>query len=140
MAQNCQINLDVLNEIPSKCSSTWAPFSEEEFISTIAKSNNLSTPGPDKISWRYLKSVIKDKVYLIRIIHITNAYIDLDYWPSHFKTSITIVTPKPNKKLYNFPKLFRPIILLNTIGKLIEKVIGKHLQFHVILNNFVYLC
>ena len=36
------------------------------------------------------------------------------------------------------PKFFRPIVLLNTLGKLIKKVIGNRLQFYVILNNFIY--
>ena len=36
------------------------------------------------------------------------------------------------------PKSFRPIILLNILGKLIEKVISDKLQFHTISNNFIY--
>ena len=36
------------------------------------------------------------------------------------------------------PKSFRPIVLLNTLGKLIEKVISDMLQFHVVFNNFIY--
>ena len=51
---------------------------------------------------------------------------------------MTIVIPKPNKVLYNSPKSFRPIVLLNTLGKLIKKVIGNRLQFYVISNNFIY--
>jgi len=51
---------------------------------------------------------------------------------------MTIVIPKSNKVLYDSPKSFRPIVLLNTLGKLIEKVIGDRLQFHVISNNFIY--
>jgi len=51
---------------------------------------------------------------------------------------MTIVIPKPNKMLYNSPKSFRPIVLLNTLGKLIKKVIGDRLQFYVISNNFIY--
>jgi len=39
---------------------------------------------------------------------------------------------------YNSPKSFRPIILLNTIGKLIEKVIAERLQFHVAKNDFIH--
>ena len=65
-------------------------------------------------------------------------YIDLGYWPSHFKKSTTVIIPKPNKASYDFPKSFRPIILLNTVGKLIEKVIGERLQFHVMSNNFIH--
>ena len=33
--------------------------------------------------------------------------------------------------------MFRPIILLNTLEKLIEKVIGECLQFYIISNNFI---
>ena len=69
---------------------------------------------------------------------IANICSELGFWPSHFKTSLMIIIPKPNKKSYDSPKFFRPIVLLNTLGKLIEKVISKHLQFHLILNNFIH--
>ena len=36
--------------------------------------------------------------------------------------------------------MFRPIILLNTLGKLIEKVIDERLQFQAISKNIIYLC
>ena len=49
-----------------------------------------------------------------------------------------IIIPKPDKSLYNHPKAFRPIVLLNTLGKLIEKVIAKRLQFIVTSNNFIH--
>jgi len=52
--------------------------------------------------------------------------------------STTVVIPKPNKSSYNTPKSFRLIVLLNTLGKLIEKVIGDRLQFYAISNNFIY--
>ena len=41
---------------------------------------------------------------------------------------------------YDSPKVYQPIILFNTIGKLIEKVIGERMQFMVISNNFIYSC
>jgi len=51
---------------------------------------------------------------------------------------MSIIIPKSNKELYDSPKSFKLIILLNTIGKLIKKVIGDRLQFHLISNNFIY--
>ena len=72
------------------------------------------------------------------IIAIANACFEIEYWPNHFKNSITIVISKPNKTLYNSLKSFRPIMLLNTLGKLIKKVIGDRLQFHIISNNFIH--
>ena len=58
----------------------------------------------------------------------------------HFKKSTMVIIPKPNKKSYDSPKAFRSIVLLNTVGKLIEKVIGDRLQFHVASNDFIHLC
>ena len=65
-------------------------------------------------------------------------YCKLGYWLSHFKISSTIVIPKPNKTLYDSPKAFRPIVLLNTLDKLIEKAISNRLQLHVVSNNFIH--
>ena len=49
-----------------------------------------------------------------------------------------VIIPKPNKSSYDSPKSFRPIVLLNTLGKLIEKVIGERIQFYVVANNFIH--
>jgi len=106
----------------------------------IEKCKNFSTPGLDKLSWRHLKRIIKDNICLKRFIDITNICINLDHWPLHFKTLTTIVIPKPNKELYNTPKAYQSIVLLNTISKLFEKVIGKRIQFLTISNNFIHPC
>ena len=137
-AQFQEINENVLNKINSFSLSVQSNFSEKEFICTITKYSNLSTSGPNKLSWEHLKQIIKDKTCLKNIIIITNAYFELGYWPDHFKKSTTIVIPKPNKSLYSSPKSFRPIVLLNTLGKLIKKDIGDKLQFQVVSNNFIY--
>ena len=128
----------ILNKIDSILPSSWAPFSKDEFNNTIAKCNNLSTPSPDKLSWSHLKHILQDIEYLNNIIRITNMCIVLGFLPSHFKISTMVVISKLNKPSYDFPKSFRPIVLLNTIGKLIEKVIGDRLQFHAISNNFIH--
>ena len=56
----------------------------------------------------------------------------------YFETLSSIIIPKPNKTLYDSPKMFQPIVLLNTLGKLIEKVISKRLQFQSISKNFIH--
>ena len=52
--------------------------------------------------------------------------------------SLSIIIPKSNKATCNFLKVFHSIILLNTLGKLIEKVIGKRFQFQSISNNLIH--
>ena len=39
---------------------------------------------------------------------------------------------------YDSLKSFRPIVLLNMLGKLIKKVIGERIQFHIITNDFIH--
>ena len=104
----------------------------------MLKCNNSSTPGSNKLSWRYLKIILKDNTCLRNVVAITNICIELGHWLSHFKILLTIVIPKPNKLSYDSPKLFRPIILLNTLGKLIEKVISNRIQLHVVANNIIH--
>jgi len=137
-AQHHCIEENILEEINLATPSIWIPFSKEEFIRVITKCNNLSILGLDRLSWSHLKYMFKDNGCLQNIIRITNACLDLGYWPTHFKILTTIVIPKPNKVSYNMPKSFRPIVLLNTLSKLIKKVIGKRLQFQVISNNFIH--
>lgn len=60
-----------------------------------------------------------------KLIDITNACIDLGYWPNHFKMSTIVIIPKQNKSSYDMSKLFCPIVLLNTLGKLFEKMIKE---------------
>ena len=116
----------------------WNFFSKEEFKTTISKCNDSSISGLDKILWKILKQVINNDLYLILIINIVNVCINLGYWPSYFKMLILIIIPKPNKILYDSPKSFFSIVLLNTLGKLIEKIIRKRMEFYSISNNFIY--
>ena len=128
----------VLNELESFLSSTWLDFLKEEFTHAIINCCNSSASGPDKVLWRHLKCIIKNKSCLKNIVFIANAYFELGSWPSHFKESMTIVIPKSNKSSYDSLKSFRPIVLLNTLSKLIKKAIEERLQFQVIMNNFIH--
>jgi len=114
------------------------PFSRYEFKSTIHKCSNNSAPGPDKMSWHHWKLIFKDSDCLSKIINITDMCINLGHWPKYFKISTTVIILKPNKPLYNNPKAFRLIVLLNTLGKLIEKVIAERIQFTVASNDFIH--
>jgi len=116
----------------------WNLFSKEEFKHTINKCNNLSVPGLDKLLWYHFKAILKQNDYLSNIINIADVCINLEHWPNHFKRLSIVVIPKPNKQSYNHSKSFHPIVLLNTLGKLIKKVIAERLQFHVMANDFIH--
>ena len=96
-------------------------------------------PGPDKLMWHYLKFILKQDDCLINIINIADTCINLGHWLSYFKCSSMVVIPKPNKLVYDQPKSFQSIVLLNTLDKLIEKVVTKKLQFLITKNDFIHL-
>ena len=79
-----------------------------------------------------------DDKYILNFINITNTCINYRYWPSYFKRSTSIIS-KPNKLAYDSPKNFCSIVLLNILGKLIEKVISERLQIQSIVSSFMYL-
>ena len=104
LAQDYQINISLLNKIPNKDILSWPSFSKAELINIINKYNNSLTSGLNKLSWSYFKAIVKDKECINKLIDIANACIDLGHWPSHFKTSTTIIIPKLNKMLYDSTK------------------------------------
>ena len=133
-----QVDFDILNEVEHKPCQVWNSFSRYEFRSAIHKCVNTSAPDSDRMSWRHWKFIIKNDDCLSKIINIADACINLGYWPNYFKISTTIIIPKPNKMSYDNPKAFYPIVLLNTLGKLIEKVIAERIQFMVMSNDFIH--
>ena len=79
--------------------------------------------------WCYLKSILANDICASGILSLANSCITLRHWPQHFKESVSVIIPKPGKPAYDTPKAFQPIVLLNTLGKLIEKMIARRLQF-----------
>ena len=71
--------MEILDKIQAKPILVWELFLKVEFEMAISKSNDLSAPVPDKISWKLLIHIIKDESCLSSIINITNACINLGY-------------------------------------------------------------
>ena len=136
-AQNRLINLQLLDKILSHQQAEWLPFFKVEFINAINKYSSSSTLDPDWIFWSYLKALVNNDKYLTNFINIANSCIDLSNWSSHFKKSMLIIIPKPNKPSYDTSKIFQLIILLNTIEKLIKNVISGR-QVYSITSSFIY--
>jgi len=105
-AQTQEIDIHVLDNILNKSTKEWNSFSKQELVDVIEKYNNLSALGPNKLTWSYIKIIIRDEDCLSKLIDIANACIDLGYWPSHFKSSTMVIIPKPNITVYDLPKLY----------------------------------
>ena len=101
----------------------FSPITESEIGSALAGTSNKSAPGSSSIPYKLLKWAFKMRPD--RFCDIFNAAISLGHHP--WKEALVIVIPKPNKPNYSLPKAYRPISLLECCGKLLEKIIAKHI-------------
>ncbi|KAF8668547.1 hypothetical protein AX14_006143, partial [Amanita brunnescens Koide BX004] len=118
-----------LEPLPALPERTFPEFSCQEVHDAIALTGNNSAPGPDRITWELLKAAFQVNGAPEGLCHMFNHIRLSGVWPAWFKQSMCVIIPKPNKPRYNVPKAFRPISLLNTIGKLLTKIIAARLQF-----------
>lgn len=55
--------------------------------------------------------------------------MDLGYYPNQWKQAWIVVLRKPGKPDYSAPGAYRPISLLNTLGKILEAVMARRLSY-----------
>jgi len=63
----------------------------------------------------------------------------IGHYPTPFKHSTTAVVPKPKKKDYSIPSAFRPIQLLECLGKVLDRIVARRIQYEVAKHNIVPL-
>ena len=128
-ASNSPINNAFLESLPQLPTRDWPPISVSEINDMLRLTSNCSAPGPDNVAWHHIKAVFEMEDVSDSICRLFNNICDTGIWPRWFKESISVIIPKPKKTDYTAPKAYRPIALLNTLGKLLTKVIANRLQF-----------
>jgi hypothetical protein len=98
----------------------------DEVNSVIAKVKPNTAPGLDEITNRILK-LSADQLTPV-LVGLFNGCLAQGYCPQNFWESKTIALRKPGKDDYSVPKAWRPITLLNTLGKLLEAIIAARLS------------
>lgn len=96
-----------------------------EICQYLRRFPNNKAPGPDGITYLLLKNLPRKAI--VQLTHISNAILKLQYFPQQWKKAVVILIPKPGKNP-SFPSSYRPISLLNTQAKLIEKVMLARLN------------
>jgi hypothetical protein len=52
---------------------------------------------------------------------------EVGYYPQSWREATTVIIPKPNKPDYSSIKAYRPIALLNCLGKILETLIASRI-------------
>src|ERR687885_2046079 len=98
----------------------------------LKKTKSNSAPGPDNISYGLLKSILKTDLgesfieELAEWLFDESSHIAWDLQKQTFGFKVVYI-PKIDKDLRQ-AKGWRPINLINTTAKLVEKVVAKYLQ------------
>ncbi|KAF8671733.1 hypothetical protein AX14_005651 [Amanita brunnescens Koide BX004] len=128
-AINNSVDDTFLNSLPQEPKRNWPSISSLEITDMLCLTSNASAPGPDNITWHHLKAIMSLEGISDSICVLFNNICDSGTWPRWFKESTSVIILKPKKTDYTIPKSYRPIALLNTLGKLLTKVIANWLQF-----------
>ena len=96
-----------------------------EIVWQIQHLKNNKSPGPDHIQNEVLKHLPLPAIK--QICEIVNGIFKLKAYPSKWKEGRILLFPKSGKNLRH-PENYRPITLLNAMGKLAEKIICKRLK------------
>lgn len=100
----------------------------EEFINTVGNLKNKKAPGIDGIPAEILKLLIQHMPEFFRVIHWN--VIQIRKFPSKWKTAKLCLIPK-NKLDANGEMTYRPICLINTLGKILEGIVEKRLRTEI---------
>ncbi|KAJ6439009.1 reverse transcriptase [Purpureocillium lavendulum] len=120
-------NLDDIDTAVYVDQISLPPIAEQEVEDAIRNAVPLKAPGPDGIVNRALQ--IASPWIRQHLTRIFNQSLSLRYCPQHFRSSTTVVIRKPGKDNYTAPKSYRPIALLNTIGKIMDAIVATRLSY-----------
>lgn len=111
-----------------------SPITFQEIQNLINMLRNRKAPGREGVTNLALKNL--PKTLIQEITQIGNAILQLEHYPTVWKTANTILLPKPGKPR-NQAASYRPISLLPAISKLIERTIQSRLKEHTDIHNIL---
>lgn len=116
--------------IPEVDESTLPTY--KEILTIIKKLKSNKSPGVDNISNQVIKQLPKKAI--IWLTYIFRACFRICYFPQAWKQAKVISILKPGKEA-SLASSYRPISLLNAFSKILEKLIVKRLNSHILQKN-----
>ncbi|XP_052751319.1 uncharacterized protein LOC128200797 [Galleria mellonella] len=102
-------------------------FTEQELRTALQHANSKKAPGADAFTADICQKAYRTNPEVLLAIY--NRCLLLSYFPVIWKEAHIKVIPKPGKDDYRIPKSYRPIGLLSLLGKTLEKMMAKRLQW-----------
>ena len=109
---------------------------DSEIKGTIFTFNVKKAAGPDNINFLCLQNVYNAKPAAFHTLY--KCLTNVGYQPQCWREATCAIIPKPNKTDYKTPKSYRPIALLNCLGKVIKKIFIVRLFYYTKTRNLLY--
>ena len=106
---------------------TFPCITQNEIERAIRSTSPKKAPGPDGIPNHVLQEL--SPILAPVLCPLYNACLNQGYCPIHFKRSITVTLKKPGKEDYTSVKSYRPVALLNTLGKIMEAILARRISY-----------
>ena len=103
-------------------------FTTDEVLECINSMSPNRAPGVDNLTSDICHAVIEE--YPSMMTDLFNRSLELQHFPTPWKTACIKILPKANKDNYSDLASFRPIGLLPVFGKVMEKLFVKRLSYH----------
>ncbi|CCU77161.1 reverse transcriptase [Blumeria hordei DH14] len=129
----CHI-LRVITPSVGTASLTFLDLTPAEIKDSVIKAGNTA-PGEDEIPTAILK--ICWPLIETRVSSLFRGCLQAGHHPACFKTAVLVMLNKPNKPDRSSPRSYRPIALLLTLGKGLERLIARRLSWIAIRHKIV---
>ena len=110
-------------------------FTDKLIADLLADTSNLSSPGASGQTWRLIKWAWSSAAETLT--DLITGCVRAGHHPLIWRQAIVCAVPKPQRVDYSLAKNFRPVSLLECMGKLVEKLIARILYSEIIRHDLL---
>ncbi|KAF8835399.1 hypothetical protein BDN67DRAFT_913087, partial [Paxillus ammoniavirescens] len=111
------------------------PITEDQLTRCIVKLQPYKAPGPDRI-WNIVYKQCA-KVLSPHLLCLFHTSLRLNTYYDPWCKFTTVVLQKPGRPDYTVMKVYHPIALLNTMGKLLTAIVADQLTYILETNDLL---
>lgn len=113
---------------PLGVNNTFPEISHEEITQCGLKTPLGKAPGPDGVPDMVIKEIARSNPEMLR--SLLNTCFEQGVFPENWKVAKLVLLRKGSRPL-DCPSSYRPICLMNTVGKFFERIIKMRLEKHL---------
>lgn len=92
----------------------------------LSRSSTSSAAGPDTIPYWVWKAIHREQPILLP--SLLGLLVERGYHPRCLRAAEGVVLDKPGKASYDIPASYRVIVLLETLSKILERLLANRLS------------